>query len=150
MGNQNEWDDGFGSASDLDRIAPNNPVYLTSKSLHASWTNTLGLRGSAISADTSDPSGGVIQREQDGLPTGILLENAAHLVANVIPDPEPDDLMQMFLEAQNSLIEFGITGVHDFDGKICFSSLQKLHAEKKLKFRVFKAYLWMNWSMPSV
>jgi len=137
--NHNEWDDGFGSALDLDHIAPNNPVYLTSKSLHASWTNTLGLEAASISINTSDPSGGVIQREQDGLPNGILLENAAHLVANAIPDPEPDDLMQMFLEAQNRLLEFGITGVHDFDGRICFSSLQKLHAENKLKFRVLKS-----------
>jgi predicted amidohydrolase YtcJ len=35
--NQNEWDRGgeFPTASELDAIAPNNPVYLTAKSLHA-------------------------------------------------------------------------------------------------------------------
>jgi len=137
--NQNEWDDGFGSASDLDYVAPDNPVYLTSKSLHASWTNTLGLEAASISVDISDPSGGVIQREHGGLPTGILLENAAHLVSSIIPEPEPDKLQEMFLEAQNTLIEFGLTGVHDFDGRNCFSILQKLHAETKLNLRILKS-----------
>ena len=43
--NQNDWQDGFGNVSDLDAIAPRNPVYLTAKSLHSGpWTNTAALR----------------------------------------------------------------------------------------------------------
>jgi predicted amidohydrolase YtcJ len=42
--NQNLWPEGFGRAADLDAVAPDHPVYLTAKSLHAGWANSLALR----------------------------------------------------------------------------------------------------------
>ncbi|MCX8025588.1 MAG: amidohydrolase family protein, partial [Thermanaerothrix sp.] len=39
--NQNEWPEGFGSARELDVVAPNHPVFLTAKSLHAAWVNSM-------------------------------------------------------------------------------------------------------------
>ncbi|MFN8385692.1 MAG: amidohydrolase family protein [Anaerolineales bacterium] len=41
--NQNTWGN-WPIASELDSIAPNNPVYLTAKSLHAGWVNTNALK----------------------------------------------------------------------------------------------------------
>ncbi len=46
--NQNRWPDGFGSATELDQVAPASPVYLTAKSLHAAWANTQALRLAGI------------------------------------------------------------------------------------------------------
>src|SRR5215212_5674854 len=40
--NQNVWNV-WPTAAELDALAPNNPVYLTAKSLHASWANTYAL-----------------------------------------------------------------------------------------------------------
>jgi predicted amidohydrolase YtcJ len=53
--NQNEWPEGFGSAADLDAAAPEHPVYLTAKSLHAAWANTTALRLASISCQSQDP-----------------------------------------------------------------------------------------------
>ncbi len=72
--NQNNWPEGFGCAADLDAVAPKNPVYLTAKSLHASWANSAALGLAGVTEKTSDPAGGSIQRETSGRPTGILLE----------------------------------------------------------------------------
>ena len=137
--NQNNWREGFGTAEQLDQIAPLNPVYLTAKSLHAAWANSAALSQAGISAQTPDPAGGKIQRHEDGSPTGILLETAMSLVSNVIPEPSSDSVAQAIFSAQSKLWEMGLTGVHDFDGRTCFSALQQLHSADKLMLRVIKS-----------
>ncbi len=62
------------TADDLDALAPNNPVYLTAKSLHAAWANTSALNLARITSDTPNPKDGVIQRDHAGRATGALLE----------------------------------------------------------------------------
>lgn len=73
--NQNDWQEGFGNAHDLDRVALAHPVYLTAKSLHAAWVNTLALQKAEITASTPDPENGRIVRDATGRPTGILLNS---------------------------------------------------------------------------
>ena len=85
--NQNVWPEGFGSAADLDAVAPDHPVYLTAKSLHAAWANSAALRLAGITAATPDPEGGQIVRDGQGRPTGILLESAMQLVGDRHPRP---------------------------------------------------------------
>lgn len=136
--NQNVWMEGFGSANDLDKIAPENPVYLTSKSLHSSWVNTKALELSGITSNTLDPPNGKIQRDERGNPTGILLEGASDLVVSVLPKPDINEVMDAILKAQRTLLAMGITGVHDFDGQICFTALQKLNQNRKLILRLQK------------
>lgn len=137
--NQNLWPEGFGSAEDLDGVAPHNPVYLTAKSLHASWANTAALRLAGITASTPDPEGGVIGRKANGEPDGILYENAVRLVEQVIPRPSLSQISQSIEKAQSALWKMGLTGCHDFDYQPCFSALQLLNAEQKLKLRVIKS-----------
>ncbi len=71
--NQNNWPEGFGSVRELDAVSPQNPVFLTAKSLHAAWANSAALRAAGISSSTPDPHGGFIQRDEQGRPTGILI-----------------------------------------------------------------------------
>src|SRR5512136_2528721 len=47
--NQNVWGGIFPTKADLDRVAPEQPVYLTAKSGHAGWANSLALKNAAIS-----------------------------------------------------------------------------------------------------
>ncbi|HJW90753.1 MAG TPA: amidohydrolase [Anaerolineales bacterium] len=137
--NHNEWPDGFGSATELDRVAPQHPVYLTAKSLHAAWANSLALHQAGITADLPDPEGGSFLRDRSGNPTGILLEGAMTLVANQIPEPSPAQVANAIRDAQNRLWSFGLTGVHDFDRQTCFAALQILHANAELGLRVVKS-----------
>jgi len=136
--NQNNWPEGFGNAHDLDQAAVSQPVYLTAKSLHAAWANTLALQKAGISAATPDPKGGMIVRDSSGQPTGILLESAMELVEEVIPNASNQEVSQQILEAQTQLWKMGITGVHDYDPVSCFSALQILQEHGKLHLRVVK------------
>jgi len=133
--NQNQWER-FGTAADLDRVSPDNPVYLTAKSLHAGWGNTLALELGGITYSSSDPQGGQIQRDASGAPTGILLEEAMRLASDVIPVPTVESTGDALPEAQAQLWRYGITAVHDFDGSHCFQALQLLRERGQLGLRV--------------
>lgn len=151
--NQNEWNlsassqdfhgrqegKNWPSAANLDAIAPNHPVYLTAKSLHAAWANSAALKIAGIGEATPDPENGEIQRDEHGQPTGILLESAMELVSQAIPQPSVRTVEDAISNAQPILWKMGLTGVHDFDRRVCFMALQSLHGRGALKLRVVKS-----------
>ncbi len=137
--NQNVWEEGFGNAHLLDQVAPHHPVYLTAKSLHAAWVNSLALQAAGIDHNTPDPPDGRIQRDESGNPTGILFESAMGLVEKVIPEATLPQVRQAIEDAQLHLWGMGLTGVHDFDRRTCFMALQELEQAGRLKLRVVKS-----------
>ena len=135
--NQNVWGS-WPTAADLDAIAPNNPVYLTAKSLHAAWANTVALKLANVTLQSSDPQNGRIQRDEKGESTGVLLESAMELVGDVIPISTIQEIADAMEKAQPILWKMGLTGLHDFDRRDSFMALQQLHKQGKLKLRVLK------------
>jgi hypothetical protein len=138
--NHNEWAVGgdLPTAADLDALAPNNPVYLTAKSLHAAWANTSALNLAGITNDTPDPKDGVIQRDGSGHATGALLETAMSLADRIVPEPSVAEIVDAIEKSQPVLWKMGLTGVHDFDRRDSFMALQQLQARGGLKLRVNK------------
>jgi predicted amidohydrolase YtcJ len=137
--NQNTWGGEWPKAADLDEISPQNPVYLTAKSLHVSWANSLALKLAGISESTPDPKDGRIQHDSHGSPTGLLFEDAVKLLEKAIPEPDPFSLGEEFKQIIAGLWQMGLTGVHDFDKRTCFQALQILHERGDLRFRVVKS-----------
>src|SRR5205823_13336921 len=82
----------FPTRADLDKIAPDNPVFLTRADGHAAVANSGALTIANIVRDTPKPFGGEILKDpKTGDPTGMLLDNAMDLVAKNIPSPsEPE------------------------------------------------------------
>lgn len=135
---QNRWKDGYGTASDLDIAAGGRPVYITAKSLHAGWASSAALRLAGIDRDSPDPVNGKIQRDANGYPTGILLENAMQLIERTMPTPDEYGTADLIERAQAQLWSMGVTGVHDFDRRRCFQALQILDQANRLRLRVVK------------
>ncbi len=136
---QNDWDGEFPTAAELDAIVSDRPVYLTAKSLHAGWANSLALRLAGIGAGTPDPLNGKVVRDANGQPNGILLESAMGLIENGLPETTLPDLVQAIEAAQPILHQMGLTGAHDFDQRSAFMALQMLDADRRLKLRVTKS-----------
>jgi predicted amidohydrolase YtcJ len=137
--NQNNWPEGFGTVKELDEAAPANPVFLTAKSLHAAWANSAALRAAGISRSTPDPEGGKIGRDENGSPNGLLFETAMGLLYDAIPEAAVEEVAAAVEAAQHNLCRMGITSVHDFDRSQCFSALQLLQQQDKLRLRVVKS-----------
>jgi predicted amidohydrolase YtcJ len=135
---QNDWSGDFPTAADLDAVTPEQPVYLTAKSLHAAWVNSAALRVAGIRAGSPDPLNGKILRDEAGRPNGILLEAAMGLVEKMI-QPAATEIVDAMEAAQPVLWQNGLTGVHDFDGRSSFMALQSLEARCALKLRTLKS-----------
>ncbi len=137
--NHNVWPEGAGDGSDLDAAAPHNPVYITHKSLHSAWVNSLALERAELTGTTPDPAAARLGRKPDGSLDGLLYENAMELVSRVIPMPTVAQLAHILRQALPNLHQMGLTGVHDFDRRDCFAALQILHAAGELNLRVLKS-----------
>ncbi len=136
---QDLWDNkAFPSKADLDPITNQHPMILQAKSGHAAWVNSVALKQCGITADTPDPEGGRIVRDDSGEPTGLLFETAIGLVASQVPEPDTTHLADMMLEAQRLALSQGLTGIHDFDNPSCFKALQLLREWGDLEIRVLK------------
>lgn len=136
---QDAWPDRqFPTAADLDTILPDRPVFLSHKSGHAAWINSVALRLGHIDAMTADPPGGQIQRDENGRPTGILFEDAIDLITAHIPRAQTEEIAGAMRQAQTYSWQAGLTGIHDFDGRDCFRALQWLHENNELGLRVVK------------
>jgi len=142
--NHNPWEAGIGTAAELDAAAPRRLVYLTSKSLHNSWCSTAALQAAGITDETPDPEDGTIGRDASGKANGILYEEAVNLIEDILPEPSIAETREALLTAQEALWRYGITGVHDFDGRRCFSALQILDSENLLRLRVLKGIPRVN------
>ena len=67
----------FPTREDLDKIAPNNPVYLTRADGHASVANSAALKIAGVTKNTKAPFGGqILKDKQTGEPTGMLIDTA--------------------------------------------------------------------------
>ncbi len=134
----NNWGGVLPTANDLDRVAPQNPVYLTGKSLHLSWVNSLSLKRAGISSSTINPVGGVIQTDSSGSPTGILFDNAILLIESAIPIPSLSESKRNIKRGIVSLHRLGITAIHDFDDFLTYQAFVALHEEQALNLHVYK------------
>ena len=136
--NQNVWGGVFPTKADLDRVAPEHPVYLSAKSAHAAWVNSLALKLAGITASTPDPVSGEIVREANGEPTGIFFEDAMALVSKIIPESTAHQVADAMRDALPLFHRVGLTGVHDFDGARALQAWQILKERGELNFRVSK------------
>ncbi len=137
--NHNRWENGYGTAAILDKATGEHPAYLTSKSLHAGWANSLALKLAGIDRQTPDPKNGMIQKDNYGIPTGILLEpGAMSLVESVIPKPAQKEITANIKSLIPELWKLGLIGLHDFDSFDCWQALQSLYQTNQLSFRIRK------------
>src|SRR5689334_1401481 len=90
----------FPTRWDLDKIAPNNPVFLTRADGHGAIANSAALTLANIDKNTESPFGGEIMHDkQRGEPNGMLLDRAQALVSRNIPSATKADFEQALLLA---------------------------------------------------
>jgi predicted amidohydrolase YtcJ len=143
----NGWDEGklaeqrYVYASDLDKVAPNNPVWLTHTTGHYGASNSYAMKLAHITSDTKNPPAGTIDRDAQGIPTGVLKESAMDLVTKLIPETSPEQEHNGILHMIGALHQEGMTAVKDASiSPQTWDSYRKVLDEGKLTVRVFT--LW--------
>lgn len=98
---------------ELDRAAPDHPVFITHVSGHLGYVNSAALAAAEIGLETPDPPGGMIARDGDGDANGLLLERALALIQRRLPRPEHDEMKDALAWAGRRLVMSGVTSIHD-------------------------------------
>jgi hypothetical protein len=139
---QNDWPGArFPQRDDLDAVAPAHPVVLVHTSGHCSWVNGAALRAAGITAATPAPTGGAIDRDDSGEPTGILRDAAMRLVTDVAPNPTQPERIAAMRDAIAHAHSLGVTGVHAMDvGRGELQAMHALHDSGALRLRI-RAFL---------
>ncbi len=101
------------TADELDRVAPNNPVYLP-RGGHVVVTNNLGLQMAGIAPDTPDPPGGEFMRDAALRLSGMLLERPAFSrLTRLLPLPTENERRSATRTGIQAYSRAGITAVRE-------------------------------------
>lgn len=129
---------GFPTNASLSGVSPKNPVFLSHASGHAALANAKALELAGVAADSPDPAGGKIMRDEAGLVTGVLLENAMSLVSAKIPGPDAKAGAALLKTAQDLVLAKGITSFHDMGADRSIVDLYQRSAQAgSLRLRLY-------------
>jgi predicted amidohydrolase YtcJ len=134
---------------ELDSVAPDHPVELIQRSGHEVATNSLGLQLGGYTRDTPDPEGGLIERDENGELTGLLIENAGRGLRDAsTPERTPEMDEADLRRAIASFLANGITSVGEahVTGPDMLRLYQKVQADTsvpRVRFNLMLAHGWM-------
>jgi predicted amidohydrolase YtcJ len=136
--NQEHWaDKRFPTAADLDEAVPGRPVWLERVDGHASVGNGAALKAAGVKAATKAPAGGKIEKDAQGRPTGLFVDNAAELVNRAVPPPTPAQRDRALAAVQRVLLENGLTAVADMGTSLDdWAAMNRAGAAGGLKLRI--------------
>ncbi len=122
----------------LDAVVPDRPAFMTGYDGHTGWANSKALAAAGITRDTPDPEDGVIARDAQGEPTGVLKEAAMGLVRRLIPRPSEDELYRALKLRLDQAASYGITSIQNASA-IELPVYERVMNEGGLKVRVTSA-----------
>lgn len=128
---------------DLDAATGDRPACLVRTCGHLAVVNSAALRLAGVTRDTPDPSGGEVDRDAQGEPTGLLRETAMGLVRGHIPPPSRADIAGHLRAAGERFLGYGITSVGEAAIRTSdeLAAYQGLAAAGELPVRVFTMML---------
>ncbi len=131
----------FPTRWDLDKVAPNNPVFLGRADGHGAVANSAALKLAGVDKSTPNPFGGEISKDrQSGEPNGMLLDSAQGLVRRRVPGTTAADVERAVVLGVKRNIELGWTQIQDAGGGYDdVEVFKKLYANGSIKLRIYKA-----------
>ena len=128
----------------LDSVAPDNPIALSDISGHSTWANSKALEISGITAETINPPGGIIERDEKGEPTGVLREAAAGLLRGGPRTPLTlEESAKSLSWSLSKMLAYGITSFTDAGVSVNSMKAYAYLADKGiLKQRVRGCIMW--------
>ncbi len=138
---QDRWGGEMPHRSWIDAVTPDTPVAVIRYDLHMLLLNSLALKLAGIDRNTPDVPGGVIERDANGEPTGIIKDAAKDLVLRAIGEPTNDQIDAATRHGIELALSKGVTQVHPTELEtISFDSTRRLRAKGETGLR-FRHYL---------
>lgn len=97
----------------LDEISPDIPMVFDSGDHHSIWANSRAIELAGVTEATPDPEGGIIERNENGEPSGTFREAAQDLIKAICPEFTVEQYKKGFDDYQKRMAAFGLTMSHD-------------------------------------
>jgi len=138
---ETHWPEGrFPTRQDLDAVSPDNPVILGRADGHAMVINSAALKAAGITTDTVPPFGGDILHDEDGIPTGMLIDNAMPLATGLLADLTLERKRAAYIKGSEVYAALGWTGIQSMSVDAADVELiEQLSDEGLLKIRVYNS-----------
>lgn len=125
------------TAAALDAVTGPTPTALWSKDYHSLWLNSAGL---ARAGDDLEVPGGVVERDADGSPTGILREESAWRFRERFVTVTEDEWVEATRHGIQLANSRGVAAIHDKDGWLGAGSIfGRIHEHEGLSLRVWQS-----------
>lgn len=99
---------------DLDPVSPDHPVWLMQQGGHFGAANSLALQIAGITAATPNPTGGIIERDASGEPTGVFYNHRAmDLLRQYMPPYTTEMVKENIASTQPLYAACGVTSFQD-------------------------------------
>jgi predicted amidohydrolase YtcJ len=102
------------TAQELDRVSPDNPVWIVRTCGHLAVANTAAMKAAGVGHNTPNPEGGEIER-RGGILTGLFKERAKRLIADAMPMPSEDHMVAAIEAAGRDLAARGFATASDMN-----------------------------------
>ncbi len=143
---QSKWkdcEDVLPTKEDLDQASTRHPIVIKRVCLHTAVANSLALETAKIGKGFVFGPGGMVELCEDGLPNGVLREQATKIFDEIMPDPAkiPEIKRKIMDQALSEATRDGITCIHTYAAEIWkytedIEDYQTLEKEGKLPLRV--------------
>lgn len=131
----------FPTRQDLDAVTGERPAVLTRADGHALIANTAALeRAGILTPNPAQPDGGRIELDADGMPTGMLIDNAMGAVAGLAGPVDETSIANAYEMGARRYASLGWTSVHNMSvpsGDIAL--INRLSDEGRLPLRIYNA-----------
>lgn len=127
----------------IDKVTPDNPVFVNRLDGHMSLANTLAMKLAGINEDIKDIAGGTIVRNPAGKLTGIFKENAVSLIESKIPPPSDEQTDKALIKAMNYVASNGVTSVQHMYGYL--DAIERARDNHSLITRIYAMTPIENW-----
>lgn len=132
------------SRQQLDEIMADRPVYVGAYDGHTAWANTCALELAGLMHPADGSENGHLVRDEQGLPTGELREEAMDLVSELIPRPDNARKRELLKLAISRINASGVTSVHNMNGDMEeLSFYAALEDAGEMNLRVYTPY-WIR------
>ncbi|MFK2825691.1 amidohydrolase [Bacillus sp. B190/17] len=117
----------------LDQEFPHRPVMLLHAEGHYGWVNSKALEIAGITRETKNPEYGIIYKDGNGEPTGILIETAIALAADFAYDFPKGQLRDMVDQFLQHAAKLGVTSVNDLYASRAHEKLEAYSVYKEFE-----------------
>lgn len=129
----------------IDAATPEHPVFVNRLDGHMALANSLALKLAGVTKDTKEPAGGVVVRDQNGEPTGVLKDAAESLVERAIPTKSFEENHAAARAATEHAAKMGVTSLTDMSAGEDVGVYQYMLEHGELKTRIYAIRSIVSW-----